>query len=347
MVKESFADILQEKKRLQEALPHFKKGRFFNPHIHDSKRRLWNIFLWQLGYYNDTAKLAAPPKGFSYPQDELHKTSECSVQWINHSTFLIQVDGIHILTDPIWSKRASPIAFVGPKRKIAPGLALASLPRIDYVFISHNHYDHLDSKAIKQLIHTNPKIVFCVPLGLKKWFLKRGATRLIELDWWESVQFHHTDDFQITFTSVPAQHFSGRRLMDKDKTLWCGWVGEFVLKKKNALHKRLYFAGDTGYNPIDFRQIGDQFGAIDLSIIPIGSYVPKKFMAPVHIGPEEAVLIHQDVHSKLSVASHFGTFRLSEEPTARPAYDLYETLVRTGISHKHFRVPKPGNVIYW
>ena len=167
-----------------EAQPHFKKNRFFNPHIHNSKRNLWNVFLWQLGYYDDANKVVAPPIDFSYPQEDLHHHTNCTAQWINHSTFLIQIAGLHILTDPVWAKRASPVSFIGPKRKIEPGLVLTNLPKIDYVLISHNHYDHLDSKTIRKLVEVNPKIVFFIPLGLKKWFLKRGARAIVELVFW-------------------------------------------------------------------------------------------------------------------------------------------------------------------
>jgi N-acyl-phosphatidylethanolamine-hydrolysing phospholipase D len=336
------------------ALPHWSKGRFFNPYQKDSKRKLWHVFLWQIGYYNDPKPLAPFPIDFSYPQTHITPTSKSTVQWINHSTFLIRHNGINCLTDPIWSRRASPVRFVGPKRKFQPAISLKNLPPLHFVFISHDHYDHLDVRAIKFLSQHHPQAVFCVPLGLKKWFEKRGVTRLIELDWWQEVSIPVNipavdgaasgSEF-MKITAVPAQHFSGRKLLGKDKTLWCGWVIEFISITEKP--KKFYFVGDTGYNEFDFRKIGEIFEHIDLSIIPIGSYIPKRFMAPVHIGPDEACKIHQEAKSKLSIASHFGTFRLSEEHHKRPPFDLYKALEKESIPHDDFIVPLPGQLYYW
>ena len=334
-----------EKYHRFQVVPHYKKGRFFNPYIRDTKRGLWNVLLWQLGYYNDPMRLLPPPDEFVYPQEELITHSNATLQWINHSTFFIKIGNIHLLTDPIWAKRASPLSFVGPKRKMLPGIDLDTIPSLDYVLISHNHYDHLDIRSIAKVLEKNPETKFFVPLGLKSWFLKRGVKHCVEADWGETVIVQHSPELNITFTAVPAQHFSGRSWNDKNKTLWCGWIAEF--QSKEIGRKCLYFAGDTGYNAHDFREIGNASFDIDLSLIPIGSYVPKKFMSPVHIGPEEAVKIHQDVHSKLSVASHFGTFRLSEEPLRRPAYDLYQQLIKKEIPVNRFRVPLPGQIIHW
>jgi len=324
---------------------HFKEGRFFNPHQKDSKRKLWHVFLWQIGYYNDPKPAILPPVDFAYPQAHTEPSSESSVQWINHSTFLIRHKNINILTDPIWSRRASPIRFLGPKRKFQPAISIKKLPPIHYVLISHDHYDHLDVRAIKFLKANQPQAIFCIPLGLKAWFVKRGITNLIELDWWQQVLLPVTATESIQITSVPAQHFSGRKLYGRDKTLWCGWVCEFTSKTEKS--KKLYFVGDTGYNEFDFRKIGEVFGHIDLGIIPIGSYVPRRFMAPVHISPEEACKIHQEAKSTLSIAGHFGTFRLGEEHHKRPPFDLYKTLEKEKIPHDEFIVPLPGNIYYW
>ncbi len=326
-------------------LPHYKNGRYFNPHQKDTKRKLWNILLWQLGYYDDPAENGREKVDFSYPELDFSevKAPPCTAQWINHSSFLIDICGCTFLTDPIWGKRASPLTFLGPKRKIPPGIRFEELPAIDYILISHDHYDHLDAKIARKLIRINPNTRFIVPMGLKKWLIKRGARHIVELDWGEAITIQQ-ENRKIVFTCVPAQHFSGRSLFNRNKTLWCGWVVEYTC---SDVAKRFYFAGDTGYNNTDFRTIGNFFHTMDLSIIPIGSYIPKKFMAPVHIGPEEAVRIHQDIHSRLSVAAHFGTFRLSEEHISRPKYDLFCTLQKAGIPWQQFLIPQPGKNIMW
>lgn len=211
---------------------------------------------------------------------------------------------------------------------------------LDYVIISHNHYDHLDSKTIRRLYEMHPKLVLIVPVGVKKWFNRALShipqERIIELSWWGS----HRDE-AVRFTAVPAQHFSGRGLFDRDRSLWMGCVLEF------SNGKRIYFAGDTGYNKFDFKEIGRRFGNMDLSFIPIGVYSPRQFMYPIHINPDEALMIHKEVHSKLSIAGHWGTFRLSSEDLARPPYDLFCALEREALSPREFRVLQPGQSINW
>ena len=269
------------------------------------------------------------------------------VTWINHSTFLIEIDGVRLLTDPIWSDRCSPVNFIGPKRQHQPAISLSQLPSIDVVLISHDHYDHLDKKTVVHLIEHFPKIMWIVPLGLKKWFQKRGALNIMELSWWESRYFNQLKfpEIGLQVTAVPTQHFSGRGLFKKNRTLWVGYVIEFTTKENEL--KRLYFAGDTGYNDQDFKAIGRTFQEIDLSLIPIGAYIPKKFMSPVHIDPSKAVQIHKELHSNLSLGMHWKTFHLSEEGAEQPPYDLYCELKRKNIDPKHFRVLNAGQTINW
>jgi N-acyl-phosphatidylethanolamine-hydrolysing phospholipase D len=266
--------------------------------------------------------------------------------WINHSTFLIKVENVHILTDPIWSQRCSPVSFFGPKRRHPPALALKTLPKIDYVLISHNHYDHLDKKTVLELFALYPDITWLVPLGVQSWFTKLGISKVFEHTWWESRELSNpASSLKISITAVPAQHFSGRNTKDINSTLWVGWVVEF--KKDNSHSKRFYFVGDTGYNPYDFKKIGEHWQEMDLSLIPIGSYVPRKFMSPVHIEPFDAVRIHQEVKSKLSIGMHWKTFRLSDEPLNQPPYDLYLALQKEGIDPSHFLALEPGHEINW
>ncbi len=325
--------------------PLLRKGRYCNPHIRDTKRSLFDALLWKTGFYDDREKPEPIPQGFTYPLPKEKFDSSCpSAVWINHSTFLVKVHGLHVLTDPIWSDRCSPFPFLGPLRRHAPAMDLGHLGHLDFVLISHNHYDHLDKKTVLELHRRYPNACWCVPTGVKSWFLRQGISCVEEMGWWEDKTFSLSQDHHLKITSVPSQHFSGRSLQDMNKTLWCGWVFESSMSQNR---KRLYFVGDTGYNPIDFCQIGKLWRSMDLSLIPIGSYVPRQFMAPVHIEPKQAVAIHQEVGSKLSLAIHWKTFRLSDELMDQPPYDLYRTLQKEGIDPLSFLAPPPGYEVNW
>lgn len=315
----------------------------------EKKRSLFHYLLWQLGYYKDDFIRHPIPEQFSYPNSLDHVDLLApTVTWINHSTFLIKAAGLTFLTDPIWSMRCSPLKNLGPKRQFLSPISIQELPKIDYVLISHNHYDHLDYPSISTLHQLFPSIKWVIPQGVKKWFLKKFPTiqsiDLLELSWYDKIHIESNDN-QLVITSVPAQHFSGRGLFDRDKTLWMGIVVQFFTQSN--LWKTLYFAGDTGYNDHYFKKIGHHYGPIDLSIIPIGVYSPREFMRSVHVNPEESIRIHNDTNSSLSVGSHFGTFKLSDENLKHPPYDLYRNLEMQGIDAKKFRVLNPGQSINW
>lgn len=310
--------------------------KYYNPHLDNNYRSLKDVILWQMGYYNDAVPPPNMPEGFEYPNPrEVVDASRPSVRWINHCTFSIMWNGMHILTDPVWSERVSPVKFAGPKRRHDPGLSMDELDPVDIVLLSHNHYDHLDEPTVRELNRRWPQIIWVVPKGVAKWFKKRGFANVHEMGWWDQIDL---PKFRVT--SVPTQHFSGRTLFDKDKTWWCGYVLEDG-------SKRLYFVGDTGYNPFDFKAIGETFGHMDLSLIPMGTYVPHKFMDPVHICPVKATSIHGEVNSKLSVGMHWKTFRLSGEGQMQPPYDLYLALEEAGHDPLSFRVLDPGQSINW
>lgn len=315
------------------------KKKFINPHQTEIKRTLWDVFLWRIGYYNDLQKLNQAPANFVYPiPSQPFDKNKPSAVWLNHSSFLVSFGDKTLLTDPIWSDRCSPFGCLGPKRRHCPGLNLEELPKIDYVLISHNHYDHLDLKTVKLLFKKDPDILWLVPTGVKAWFVRRGITKVIELSWWDQVELQPG----IEATAVPSQHFSGRSISDLNKTLWAGWVIE-----NKKINKRLYFVGDTGYNPYDFKEIGKRFQSFDLSLIPIGTYMPRRFMSPVHIEPSDAVKIHREVNSNLSVAMHWKTFRLSDEPMHQPPYDLLIALQKQKINPLQFIATEPGFFINW
>jgi N-acyl-phosphatidylethanolamine-hydrolysing phospholipase D len=308
-----------------------------------SKRSLWHALLWGLGYYDEAHEIQQPPPEFAYPNPEAAvDPSLPSVTWINHSTFLITVNGISLLTDPIWSERCSPLRGVGPKRLHEVPFSLEELPPIHYVLLSHDHYDHLDASTVARLHALYPTLQWMVPTGLASWFRRRGIHNVIELGWWQS---HCVKDGLLELSCVPAQHFSGRGWRGQDGTLWCGWVVRSATLA--GASKQVYFVGDTGYNPVDFRKIHAQHGAMDLSLIPIGAYRPRAFMRSVHVNPEEAVKIHQEVHSKLSIAGHWNTFRLTSEGREQPPYDLYCAMQAAQLPLETFRVFQPGQTLNW
>lgn len=253
------------------------------------------------------------------------------VTFVNHSTFLIQVDGLNILTDPVWSRRVSPFTWIGPKRMAPPGIRFGDLPKIDVVLLTHNHYDHLDIATMRMVFGAHhPAIV--VPLGVKKFLDQHYVSGAVELDWWQRVDLK-----DIGFQAVPSQHFSGRGLLDRDATLWCGFV-------INAREGNVYFAGDTAYNKAMFEKIASTSGPFKISMLPIGAYKPEWFMSPVHISPEDAVRMHLDIGSSVSIAMHHGTFPLADEGSKEPAEDLQLAMQKYGLAEDQFIILDAGDV---
>ncbi|PCI78662.1 phospholipase [Candidatus Aerophobetes bacterium] len=333
-----------------QRVPYVKKGKkFINPHLDVKRAGLWEFVLWQCGYLNDkNNEPLSMPKGFAYPNPAVEvSASEPKVSWINHCTFLVEIEGIRILTDPIWGERCSPFQSIGPKRLHEPCVQLSDIPTMDIVLISHNHYDHLDKKVVKLLHQKHPDILWVIPKGMRSWFNKLGIQQVIELCWWEKseVSLPGHQGVELTITATPAQHFSGRGIFDTDQTLWSGFVVQ--CKKEGKTPKQFYFVGDTGYNPKDFKAIGQFFGEMDLAMIPIGTYIPHKFMDPIHTCPNKAVEIHCEVNSKLSVGMHWKTFRLSDEKQMQPPYDLFCCLNSKKISPLQFRCLDVGQAINW
>jgi len=254
-------------------------------------------------------------------------SSATRITFINHASFLIQASGYNILTDPVFSERTSPFSFVGPKRIHRPGIALAKLPPIDVIIISHDHYDHLDLASMAALIaRDNPRIY--VGLGVARRL--PDDARVVELDWWQSSEV--ADNFRLWFLDV--QHFSGRTLTDRNSTLWGGFMLEID-------GRRIYFGGDSGYAD-HYRRTFEHFGATDIAFLPIGAYAPRSFFKPIHLNPREAVQAHQDLHARRSIAMHYGTFQLSAEPYREPPQRLAAARAAAGLSEDAFIAPAIG-----
>lgn len=248
------------------------------------------------------------------------------ITWVGHSTFLVQVGGLNVLTDPMWSARASPVSWAGPRRLVPPGVAMDQLPPVDLVLLSHNHYDHLDVPTVRALARRHPDAQWVTPLGLSDFVRRHGVRLARELDWWAATSIDGT-----VIGCTPAQHFSARGLGDRGATLWCGWT---VARAGRSI----YFAGDTAYHP-EFSRIGSAFGPFDASLMPIGAYEPRWFMRSVHMNAEEAVHAYRDVSGahrshegrRVMVGGHWGTFRLTDEAVDEPPGRAREAWAAAGL----------------
>ena len=239
------------------------------------------------------------------------------VTWMGHSSMLVEIDGRLLLTDPVWGPRASPFSWTGPARFHEPPLPLEALPRLDAVIISHDHYDHLDHPSILALLETD--VPFIVPLGvgahLESWGVP--AERITELSWWEEA-----DVAGLRVASTPARHFSGRGVTDRNKTLWTSWafVGE---------HHRVWFSGDTGPAADFFEEIGQRLGPFDLTMIEVGAW--NALWGEIHLGPEAATVVHQQVRGDVMVPVHWGTFNLALHAWDEPITHLIDLADAAGI----------------
>ncbi len=314
-------------KRVGKSPPfdHFDGRRFFNPPPDGVEKSFRDFLRWMAN--RSPEKWREVPVTPTLPEERV-TGGAMRVTWIGHATLLVQFDGVNLLTDPIWSRRAFPLPFMGPRRFAEPGVAFADLPPIDVVVISHNHYDHLDRATVERLGRTHDPCFF-VPLGLARWFRKRGIERVTELDWWEAAAIG-----PLQVTAVPARHWSRRGLFDGNETLWCGWV-------VTGAAGRFFFAGDTGYSE-RFTEIGARFAPIRLAALPIGAYAPRWFMGPQHIDPAEAVQIHRAVGARVSVAIHHNTFQLADDPQEEPSHRLRAALDAMGIGWEAFWVLRHG-----
>lgn len=305
-----------------------RDGRFVLPgHMREAKFR--DFMKWQLSGNRQKwprrveNKIHAPPAARKAGKD-------LSVTWIGHSTVLIQTAGLNILTDPFFSKRASPVQFAGPKRIRDPGISIVDLPPIDLILLSHNHFDHLDAPALAALkkIHA-PRLITTLNNG--RYVKNYPCT---ELDWRQSVEHG-----EVRITLMPALHWSKRNVSDTNKALW----GAFVIETAGGI---IYFAADTGYGTGEtFREVKLKFGAPRLSLLPIGAYEPRWFMKPLHMNPQEAVQAHLDLGSAKSLAIHHGTVQLTDEAVHAPIAALNDAMTHHKIKKANFIVSEIGQSV--
>jgi L-ascorbate metabolism protein UlaG (beta-lactamase superfamily) len=316
----------------QSLPPHHAGSEFRNNYPHDPKASFW---LWKWEQMKNGVP-EPPPGGWKIPQVRTDAAAlkanrgEPAITWIGHASFLLQLGGLNVLTDPHFSARASPVQFAGPKRIVALPIEVDELPRIDVVLVSHNHYDHLDVDSVKRLAGMATSPLFLVPLGLKAWFNEIGISRVEEYDWWQSAA-----SGGLRFTLVPVQHWSKRTLWDTNRTLWGGWVIEGAGLK--VIH-----TGDLGYSR-DARDIGERLGPFDLALIPIGAYAPRWFMKTMHVDPAEAIQIRADLRARRAIGMHWGTFEnLTDEPLDEPPTVLAAQRAAAGLAPDQFDVMKIG-----
>jgi len=296
---------------------HYDGEKFYNT-PKTSNKSLLSVLKWR--FTSQRAVWPVNRENKIYPAGDIGDR-QALVTWLNHASFLVRLKGLNVITDPQFSKRASPFTFLGPQRVRAPGVAIKDLPGVDVVVISHNHYDHLDLASLKQLDEKFHPL-FLVPLGDKKLLASEGIANVKEMDWYQTEMVNGQP---ITF--LPAQHWSARWINDKNESLW----GSYMMGKEF----KVYFAGDTGYGA-HFQKVREKAGAPDVALLPIGAYEPRWFMKEHHMNPEDAVMAHKDLGAKKSIGMHFGTFQLTDEGIDAPIDALKEARQKYGLADENF-----------
>ncbi|WEK42130.1 MAG: MBL fold metallo-hydrolase [Candidatus Sphingomonas colombiensis] len=301
---------------------HFDGVRFFNPGEPETDRTLGDIIRWKRAVPDNPW----PRSVAATPVVPDARVEGLRVTMIGHATLLIQIAGLNLLTDPVWSDRASPLAFAGPRRVVTPGVRIEDLPPIHAILLSHNHYDHLDIATLRAL-HERHAPLIVTPLGNDAIVRRHVPSARTEAgDWGDQFEIAPGAHVHI----VPANHWSSRGIRDRRMALW----GGFMVQAGGRL---VYFAGDTGYGTGNiFRAMRKRFGPVDLALIPIGAYDPRWFMAAQHADPEDAIQIMRDLDARAAVGIHWGTFKLTDEPRDDPALRLAAGLAAQGIEPSSF-----------
>lgn len=301
---------------------HYRQGRFFNPWQRD-QRDMAKLLQWLISRERDTWPPKQANQSFELPPQHYSEHIQDWQMWfVGHATVLLQIGPWNFLTDPVWAERCSPFAQVGPKRVRPAGIALENLPTIHAILLSHNHYDHLDVASLLWL-HERDRPTIFTGLGNACYLTPYGLP-VVELDWWQSYPF--SEDIALHY--LPARHFSGRGMRDRNAALW----GSISVVTE---YGHAYFAGDTGYGP-HFSEIYQRLGAPRVALLPIGAYEPRHLMRDVHMNPDDAVRAHQDLQAELSLGIHFNTFQLTDEPISAPVADLVAALSRYGVNPTQF-----------
>jgi len=310
---------------------HFDGAHFFDPYGSPPKK-LGEFLRWQLSRSAAKWPKRAPSAFSDKPPTRVEKGIR--VSYVGHATVLIQTAGLNLLTDPVWSDRASPVSFAGPKRVNDPGIDFNSLPPIDIVLVTHCHYDHLDVETLSRLTAAHrPRVI--TPLGND--VIMRAYDPAINV---EAYDWHRRVDLGPGFAAIPVPscHWSARSLLDRNKALWAA----FIIETPNG---KIYFVGDSGYgNGHHFKIVRERHTPIKLAILPIGAYEPRWFMRDQHMNPEESVRAFQDCGAELALAHHFGTFRLTDEAIDAPREALKAALSSANIPVARFRALDPGQV---
>lgn len=314
------------------AKTHHTPEGFRDPEVEAGRATLRDIWEWK----QEARREGKPhPPGSPTPRVDPDLVriagTETSATFIGHSTVLLRVGGLTVMTDPVFSERASPFSFLGPRRVVPPGIALDDLPLIDVVLISHGHYDHLDRASVRHINRRfGGRTLFVVPLGVGALLRRWGIGNVVELDWWESHVYRGLD-----MTLTPARHWSARSFNDRNRMLW----GAFAIFAEGF---SCYFAGDSGYGS-HFHETYERLkprelnGALfDLALMPIGAYEPRRIMKEHHMNPEEAVLAHREIGARRSVAIHWGCFQLTDEALDEPPLRLASAREAAGLSDTDF-----------
>lgn len=314
---------------------HFDGKRFFNLAKEPERRHAkLSVLVWMLtrdkNVWVDREVVETKPV-LRVPGKEIVAT------FVNHSTVLIQTEGLNIVTDPIFAERASFLSWVGPKRYVGPGVAFEDLPPIDIVLVSHNHYDHMDLATLRRIQSASKPLVITT-LGNKAFLESKGIRGAVELDWWQAHEVPATASASaLSIEAVPAQHFSARALSDRDKTLWAGFI-------IHAPHGDIYFAGDSGYGPF-VQEIAARFPqGFRLGFLPIGAYEPRWFMKPVHMSPDEAYAMRKELKIARAIALHFGTFKLADDAQDEPMTRLSELSKGEGAEGEFIALRNGGSI---
>jgi L-ascorbate metabolism protein UlaG (beta-lactamase superfamily) len=315
---------------------HHRQDGFANPspsYVRPGFWTRWSFFASRVWTSTVAPRTGSFPLAAGDPEALRANRAEPTVTWVGHSTFLVQLDGVNVLTDPQWSERASPLAFAGPRRLVPPGLAFEALPPIHAVVISHDHYDHLDLATVRRLAAVHrPR--FFVPLGMKAWFAANGIAEVDELDWWDD-----RVERGVRITCLPVRHWAQRSPWDLNRRLWAGW-------SIAGPSRRFLFAGDTAWDE-GFAEVGARLGPFDLTAVAIGAYLPPSVMRSSHTTPEEALRIFDDVRGRRFVAMHWGTFDLGDEPLDEPPRRLMAEAARRGLDADTVWVLRHGETRRW